>query len=110
MDTERQVAITTGTDDWASRLAGLLERVTFEVERKTVRPARLVSRALVYGLLAAVALPLALALGSIGVLRLLNTYVFVGRDWASFLLLGAMLCLLGLVLWSLRTGRRKEKA
>ena len=52
----------------------------------------------------------AVVLISVGVLRLLNTYVFRGpqRVWASYTLLGGIFTLTGLFLWTLRRPKSKR--
>jgi hypothetical protein len=98
-------APTSSATDWPARVASELERVTTLVERRAVDPLRLVARGIVYGLIAAMLGGLALLLGTVGLVRLLNVYVFAGHDWASFALLGGIESLGGLFLWSKRTKR-----
>jgi hypothetical protein len=44
-------------------------------------------------------------LSSVGVLRLLDIYLFPGRVWASYTMLGGILTLAGLFLWTLRRSK-----
>jgi len=94
-----------GASDWPARITSELERVTTLVERRAVDPLRRVARGVVYGLVAATVGGLALILGTVGLVRLLNVYAFAGHDWASFALLGGIESLGGLFLWSKRAKR-----
>jgi hypothetical protein len=65
----------------------------------------LVARAIVYGLVAGAVAMIVLWLSSVGVLRLLDIYLFPGRVWASYTMLGGILTLAGLFLWTLRRSK-----
>jgi hypothetical protein len=88
--------------DWTTEATDVIERAVVTVRDKTVVPARAVSRAIVYGLLATlVALPALLLLG-IGTFRGL-VLAYQGEVWAAWLTLGGICVLLGGVLWTKRT-------
>jgi hypothetical protein len=92
----------TGGPDFASRAADTLEVVVDAIHDRAIRPAILVARVLVYGIVIGV---IALVIGvvvSIGVVRLLDVYAFGGRVWASDALLGLILCAAGGVAWRKR--------
>lgn len=85
--------------DFASRAADTLETVVDAIHDRAIRPLLLVARGLVYGIVvAAMATVIAVAL-SIGLVRLLNVYVFGGRVWASDAVLGLVLCAVGAFAW-----------
>ena len=96
--------------DWPAQATETVENVVVAVRDKSVRPLTLVARALVYGLVAGSVALVVLWLSSVGVLRLLNTYVFKGpqRVWASYTLLGGIFTLTGLFLWTLRRPKSKR--
>ncbi len=95
--------------DWPAQATETVETVVVAVRDKSVRPLTLVARAIVYGLVAGAVAMMVLWLSSVGVLRLLNVYVFKGpvRVWASYTLLGGIFTLVGLFLWTLRRPRSK---
>jgi hypothetical protein len=92
--------------DWATGLVDRLESITDIVDRRALLPVRRATRFIVYGSLAVLILPIILVFLSIFGVRLLNSYAFEGRDWASLTLIGGILSLGGLFLWTRRT---KEK-
>lgn len=89
--------------DWPAQLAGSLEAWVAAVRSKTVAPLRLVTRAIVFGTTALVALGLTAALVAVAVVRVLDVYVFhPPRVWASYLVTGALFLLIARVLARLR--------
>lgn len=95
--------------EWPARLADLVEAVVTALHDKVVRPLLLAARAVVFGLVVA-AMALAIAvLSSIAVVRLLDTYAFGRRVWASDLVVGGFVTLLGLVVWSRRRAGHAEE-
>jgi hypothetical protein len=93
--------------DWPAQATETVETVVVALRDKTVRPLTLVARAIVYGLVAAAVAMIVVWLSSVGVLRLLDIYLFPGRVWASYTMLGGILTLSGLFLWTLRTSKSK---
>jgi hypothetical protein len=93
--------------DWPAQATETVETVVVAVRDKTVRPLTLVARAIVYGLVAGTVAMIVLWLSSVGVLRLLDIYLFPGRVWASYTMLGGILTLSGLFLWTLRRSKSK---
>jgi hypothetical protein len=92
------------------RAADAVQLVVDTIHDKAVRPVALVARALVFGLLIAVLGITLLILGSIVVVRLLDVYAFGHRVWLSYIVLGGVLTLVGLGLWSRRTERHGASA
>ncbi|HEY3702872.1 MAG TPA: hypothetical protein VGL32_11500 [Acidimicrobiales bacterium] len=93
--------------DWPAQATETVETVVVAVRDKSVRPLTLVARAIVYGLVAGAVAMIVLWLSSVGVLRLLDIYLFPGRVWASYTMLGGILTLAGLFLWTLRSSKSK---
>lgn len=91
--------------EWSVRAADGVDAVVTTVRDRVIRPILLVARALVFGAIILVAGTVALVLLSVGLLRLLDVYAFPGRVWASYLLLGVVFSLAGLLVWTKRTGR-----
>jgi hypothetical protein len=69
---------------------------------KTVRPATLAARAIIFGIIIFAAAVTVVTLLSITLIRLLTVYVFDGRVWASDLLVGVLFVVVGLLAWSQR--------
>lgn len=88
--------------DWASDAADTVEQVVSTVRDRTVEPAQAAARYIVYGLVAAVLVATALMMLAIAVFRLLNVVLPV---WASYLVLGGILVLGGVLCWALRRPR-----
>ncbi|MDY7100449.1 MAG: hypothetical protein S0880_04615 [Actinomycetota bacterium] len=87
--------------DWPSEVTDRIVGVIGTVRSKTTGPAITISRAIVYGLLAAVLAIAALILLVILLVRIVDVYL-PGDVWAAHLLLGAVFLVIGLFLWSKR--------
>jgi hypothetical protein len=90
--------------DWTTEATDAIERAVVTVRDKTVTPAHAITRAIVFGLLAAlIALP-ALLMLLLGAFRGL-VELYQGEVWAAWLTLGAICVLIGLLFWARRTAR-----
>jgi len=87
--------------DWVSQLVGVLDRTVSTVRNRTTRPAILVVRALVYGVLAAVLGLFALILLAIALVRV-AVLATQERVWLADLIVGALFCIIGLFFWMRR--------
>lgn len=88
--------------DFIDRALEALDHVLDVFHDKVLRPILMVGRFIAYGLiilLAALVLVVALV---IGLLRLLDVYVFVGYVWISYLAIGAAFVAAGMVIWRRR--------
>ena len=88
--------------DFIDRALEFLDHLLDVFHDKVLRPILLIGRFIAYGfivLLAALVLVIALV---IGLLRLLNVYVFIGHVWISYLVIGAIFVVAGLVVWRRR--------
>jgi hypothetical protein len=96
--------------DWTVQATDRIESVIGAVRDKTTVPITKAARALVYGLIAGAMGSLALVLGAIGVLKL---HVYLpfhpeGRKvYVTYLGIGAILLIIGLLLWRKRTKKSK---
>ena len=79
------------------------------IHDKALRPIILGARAVVFGLLVAVLGLTVVTLVSVGLLRLLDVYVFPGRVWASYAVLGLVFSAAGLWAWSQRSNGVVER-
>ena len=87
--------------DWTTEATDLIEHTVAVARDRTVVPARIATRAVVYGLLAAlIALP-AIVMLTVGAFRAL-VLLYQGRVWAAYITLGGIFILGGLFCWSKR--------
>jgi len=92
--------------DWATRTADSIERVVTTVRDRTTRPLLIAGRAIVFGLLAAVAGIAAVVLLWITLVRVL--VILTDRAWLAHLISSAFFVIVGLVLMHLRRGAVQE--
>jgi tetrahydromethanopterin S-methyltransferase subunit F len=88
-------------NDWVVTVTDNIDRVVSSVRDKTTRPAIVVARGLVFGVLAGVAGIAAVVLLAIGLIRLLNNVV-PGEVWISEAIVGSIFVLVGFILMRLR--------
>ncbi len=91
------------TADWPKKAADVVDLVVDTIHDKFIRPVLIAARAIVFGLLIATLLLVLLILLSVALIRLLDVYVFPGRVWASYLLVGVLFCGAGLYAWYQRS-------
>jgi len=91
------------TSQWPKKAADVVDLVVDTVHDKFIRPVLIAARAIVFGLLIATLALVLLILLSVGLIRLLDVYVFPGRVWASYLLLGFVFCAAGTYAWTQRS-------
>src|SRR5579863_8927353 len=85
--------------EWATKAADSIELAVAMVNDRAVRPIVIGARAIVFGVLI-VALAIAVVVwGSVGLIRLLDVYLWPGEVWASYLLLGGIFTGGGLFAW-----------
>ena len=94
-------SIPTPEPDLAAQATDVVVNLVDQVRSRTTRPALLVARGVVYGLLAGALAIVALVLVIAGLVRLVNVYL-PGDVWAAHLLVGSILSLAGLFLWAKR--------
>lgn len=90
--------------DWAADTADRIDQLVDAIRSRTSDKLVGLARLVVYGLLAAVMAVMALILLVIAAVRLLDAYLPRGV-WLPYLLLGAILVVAGLLLWSKRTAK-----
>lgn len=84
--------------DWPIRAADSVERLVGSVRSKTTGPALVVSRLVVYGLVAAMLALIAFVLVLAFATRLLIA-ICQGEVWLAYLILGAVFALAGMFFW-----------
>lgn len=85
--------------DWTTEAADNVERVVILVRDKTVVPAQVATKAIVYGLLVTFFVGVAFILLAIGAFRALTVILPV---WAAYLVLGGIFVIAGSFCWSRR--------
>ncbi len=88
--------------DLAGRAVDVVELVASSVHDSVIRPTLVAVRAVVFGLIAAVAATVVITAFAVGLVRLLDVYAFGGRVWASDALLAFVLTVAGAGAWSRR--------
>lgn len=96
------------SEDWPHRVADRIVGTVDRIRAATDRPTANLARRLVYGLIMTVLAILMFVLGVIGLVRLIDSYL-PGDVWATYVLLGAFFCGIGLVLWAKRPRRAASR-
>jgi hypothetical protein len=96
--------------DWPAQAADAIERTVGAVRDRTTGPAITVARGLVYGTFALLVGTVVVVVLAIAAVRALDAYLpdaVVGEDhtWAAHLVVGLILSIAGMLLWSRRTRR-----
>jgi len=95
--------------DWTVQTADTIDRVVTTIRSKTSDPLVGIARWVVFGLLAAIVVTLALVLLAIASVRALIVYLPFGDDrvWAAYLIVGGIFVLAGLLLFR-KSGPRDD--
>jgi hypothetical protein len=92
--------------DWTTDAVDALEQAVGLVRDKTVVPAQKASRAVVFGLLVAFFVLVAVFMLAIALFRVL--VILTGEIWAAYLILGGIFVIAGAFCWTLRTSKAKD--
>ena len=92
--------------DWTHDVVDLIDTVVGTARDKTVIPARRATKAVVYGLLVAFFVAMALFLLVIALFRIL--VVLTGEAWISYLILGGIFVIGGAFCWAQRNRLSKD--
>lgn len=95
------------TGNWPHQAVDRLDHLVSMVRDRAVKPLTTVARALVFGIVVAVMGVGALVLVTIGIVRLIDVYLFPTRIWATYALVGAFFFIIGSFLWTKRRPRQK---
>lgn len=88
--------------DLVDRLLTQLDHVLDLVHDRVLRPILLAGRFLAYGFILLLVSLVLVSLVIIGLVRVLNVYLFAGHEWLSYLVIGALSLVTGLVIWRRR--------
>lgn len=72
------------------------------IHDKVLRPLLLAGRAIAYGFIIVLVTILLVSVLVIGLVRFCNIYFFAGRDWLSYVVVGAASLITGLLIWRRR--------
>lgn len=92
-------------DDWAAQLTEKVGQVVEVIRDHTLGPVQKAVRAAIFGMLALSVVMLVLVLLVIGLVRLLDNEVFDQRVWASYLLIGGIFVVAGMLISTMRHSR-----
>jgi len=88
--------------DYVDRGLSWLDHVLDIVHDKVLRPILLTGRIIAFGFIILVAGLILLTAVMIFLTRIINVYVFSGREWLTYLTLGTVSLVAGLVIWRKR--------
>jgi hypothetical protein len=88
--------------DFVDRTLNSFDHVLDVVHDRVIRPILLAGRAIAFGFIIFLASIVLLGALVIGVIRLMNVYLFAGHEWLSYLVVGAVSLVAGLVIWRRR--------
>lgn len=95
-------------DDWPRQATDQIVRVVDTVRDKTTGPVLSVARGVVYGLVAATAGVIVVVLLTIAAIR--GLIILLDRAWLVYLILGALYCAVGALLWARRQPQAAPEA
>ena len=72
------------------------------VHDKVLRPILLTGRVVAYGFIVLLASVVLLGALVIGLVRLCNVYLFAGHEWLSYLVIGVLSLVAGMIIWRRR--------
>jgi hypothetical protein len=96
--------------EWPGHVADTIEGVVGTFRVQVIRPLMLVARGLVFGVIVGTMALVVAVLLVIGLVRIMTVYLFGGRVWASYLLLGIIFVTSGFVVWSRRHSEAEDAA
>ena len=88
--------------DVVDKTLGFVDHALDVFHDKVLRPVFLAGRTIAFGFVLLAFGVATLTVLLVGLVRLLNIYLFAGREWITYLSLGAILVAIGLVLWRSR--------
>jgi hypothetical protein len=101
------------TDDWPAQATDSIVKVVGTVQQKVTGPVTTIARGIVFGTFALVLGAAAFALVIILAVRVLNNYLpdaVFGENhvWAAYMIVGVLLCIIAIVLWTMRQPKQVE--
>jgi len=101
------------TDDWPAQATDSIVKVVGTVQQKVTGPVTTIARGIVFGTFALVLGAASFALVIILAVRVLNNYLpdaVFGENhvWAAYMIVGVLLCIIAIVLWTMRQPKHAE--
>jgi hypothetical protein len=93
-----------------SRVDNLVNVAVDTVQAKVVRPATVATRALSFSILLVALLLSSSIFFTIGLFRFINIYLFAAHQWLSYLSVGILFILLGLITYRFRIPRKNRRS
>jgi hypothetical protein len=96
--------------DLVDRALHSFDHVLDIVHDKVLRPLLIAGRAVAFGFIVLLATLVLVCVLIIGIVRLLNVYLFAGHEWLSYVVIGSAFLATGLIIWRRRrpVSLRKE--
>ncbi len=88
--------------DFVDKALRSFDHVLDLVHDKVLRPLLVAGRAIAFGFIILLASIVLLGALVIGIVRVMNVYLFAGHEWLSYLVLGAIFLSVGLIIWRKR--------
>jgi hypothetical protein len=88
--------------DFVDRTLQSFDQVLDIVHNRVIRPILLAGRAIAFGFIILLASIVLLGALVIGLIRLMNVYLFAGHEWLSYLVVGVISLVAGLIIWRRR--------
>jgi hypothetical protein len=88
--------------DFVDRTLHSFDHVLDIVHDRVIRPILLAGRAIAFGFIIFLASIVLLGALVIGLIRLMNVYFFAGHEWLSYLVVGVISLVAGLIIWRRR--------
>jgi hypothetical protein len=88
--------------DFVDRTLHSFDHVLDIVHDRVIRPILLAGRAIAFGFIIFLASIVLLGALVIGLIRLMNVYFFAGHEWLSYLVVGVVSLVAGLIVWRRR--------
>jgi hypothetical protein len=88
--------------DAVGRALGALDHLLDQFHDRVLRPLLLIGRTVAFGFVLLLAALVVVVMVLVAAVRLLDVYAFDGRTWATYLLLGGLLSVLGMLVWRWR--------
>ena len=88
--------------DFVDKALHKFDNVLDLVHDKLLRPILLAGRFVAYGFIVLLVSIVLFGAFVIGLVRLLNVYLFAGHEWLSYLVIGAISLVTGLIIWRRR--------
>ena len=88
--------------DVVDRLLGAVDHALDVVHDRVLRPILLAGRFVAYGFILFLVSLVLVSVVIIAAVRLLNVYLFAGHEWLSYLIIGGLSLVAGLIIWRRR--------